>query len=67
MGRNILANGQYQKSKNQDIVTHKFVVKDSEGKWLYWANGDNIIAIKRLEDYSIDRSIDIQKYLKNKI
>ena len=66
MARNTLQERQYQKRASQDVVTHKFVVKDSEGKWLYWANGDNIIAIKRLEDYSIDRSIDIQKYVKNK-
>lgn len=66
MARNTLQERQYQKRASQDVVTHKFVVKDSEGKWLYWANGDNIIAIKRLEDYSIDRSVNFEKYIKNK-
>lgn len=64
MARNTSQERRYQKRASQDVVTHKFVVKDKEGKWLYWANGDNIIAIKRLEDYSIDRSSNFEKYLK---
>lgn len=54
------------RKRRNDNITHTFVVKDSEGKWLYWANGDNIIAIKRLEDYSIDRSVNFEKYIKNR-
>lgn len=65
MGRNTSQERQYQKRVSQDVVTHKFVVKDKEGKWLYWANGDNIIAIKRLEDYSLPKVVDIEKYIKN--
>lgn len=39
--------------KNTDSITHVFVEKTKEGKWINFCNGSNIIACKREADYTI--------------